>query len=69
MSLVTLQCRDCETTTDPFASVFDPDEDTKIEDMQQHMDTQFVARCGKCFACNWEVTEVSNGARNKLHAV
>jgi len=57
MKMVTLECRECATST-TFASEFEPHEATKIEDMQQHMDVNFVARCGSCFGCDWEVTAV-----------
>ena len=58
MNKVNLMCRDCDTQVE-FASAFMRDDKPTIEEMQQHMDTQFVARCGHCFACNWEVTAVN----------
>lgn len=57
MRLVTLECRECGESPS-FASEYEPHEQTKIEDMQLHMDINFKARCNKCFACNWEVTDV-----------
>jgi hypothetical protein len=54
MRVVTLQCRECESTP-TFATEYSSDE---VADMQSHMDVNFVARCGDCFACDWEVTEI-----------
>lgn len=70
---VTLECQECSTTVN-FASGFEPGPVTPMADTQAHMDTQFVARCGRCFACDWEVVNVKkiefpNGAPHRLHAV
>ena len=54
MNLVTLECRDCNSEVE-FGSEFMAGELPTTDEMQQHMDRSFVARCGSCFACNWEV--------------
>lgn len=56
MKMVTLECRDCGTSPH-FATEKDTDD---IETMQEHMDINFLARCGKCFACNWEVVGIGS---------
>ena len=58
MHLVTLDCRECDTEIE-FASNLNIEEPT-LNEMQTHMDTMFVARCGGCFACDWEVTSVQH---------
>lgn len=70
MRVVTLECRGCGTSP-TFAVDFDTDnEDTKISDMQFHMDINFLANCGSCQSRAWEVTDVRKpvavvyGARN-----
>ena len=76
MVIVTLACRECnpnhnDKSAISFASEFEPKIDP-IPEMQQHMDINFPARCGSCFACNWEVIAVAKrkyGNRNQLHAV
>jgi len=57
MITVSLQCRECSTGFE-IGSQFEPNEATAIEDTQQHMNTHYLARCGSCFACDWEVTKV-----------
>lgn len=56
--MIKLECRDCDSPPVEFAS--DAPYDTpSIEEMQEHVDSQFVARCGHCFSGNWEVLEVN----------
>lgn len=59
---VTIQCRECppDSPTLSYTSQFEPNEGTDIADTQYHTDTQFVARCDGCFACNWEVIKVED---------
>lgn len=64
MKLVTLECRNCHNTTEPFAINFFPDEVTNIKDTQYHMDMMFKAACGGCSKINWEVTSVEVVPRN-----
>jgi hypothetical protein len=74
---VSLRCRECDTNI-KFASAFEPNKGTEIEDTQAHADVMFVFRCGSCFSRDWEVTEVSHFEfkklpdvryRDQLHAV
>lgn len=61
MIMVTLDCRECSTRGHgvpiEFASAFEPGSQDAIADTQAHIDTMFSARCGKCFACDWEVVD------------
>lgn len=64
--VATLECRDCSSAVS-FASSFEPNDGTEIDDTQYHMDKQFVARCSHCFACNWEVTDVKRVVGEYTH--
>lgn len=60
--VVTIACGECEDSPVngavqiTFAIDYDAED---IEDAQQHMDRMFVARCGACGTCSWEVIAVN----------
>lgn len=66
MIMVDLACRGCKTPV-KFASQFEPNEGTEIQDTQQHMNVHFLAHCCNCLTPDWEVTKVEQvrfGPRN-----
>lgn len=74
MQVTTLACRECDTHIS-FAVEGPEFPDPTLQEMQTYMDLNFLARCGLCFACDWEVKhtstvkEILNGVRNQLHTV
>lgn len=68
--MVTLECQGCEACH-AFATEFRKNEEATLEEVQEHMDRFYKARCGSCFDCNWTVlhTSLDDGNRNKLYAV
>lgn len=70
MIMVGIECRGCKASTE-FASQFEPNEGTEIEDTQQHINVFYLAHCATCLTPDWEVTKVEpikfglgNGPRN-----
>lgn len=61
--VVSVVCGNCEDhhtnghVEATFAIEYDAED---IADAQQHMDRMFVARCGTCFGCAWEVVAVND---------
>lgn len=59
---VSLNCRECRSHNDDvhvsFASKFEPNPGTEIEDTQAYMDINYLATCGGCSRRDWEVTKV-----------
>ena len=62
MNLVTLSCKECNAAAVSFASDFMADAAPTVDEMQQYIDLNFLAKCGVCYTRAWEVYSVKPAA-------